>query len=80
HLSPVAPALRRQEINGEPGVIALIDGAIANAATFEMDGDRITHIYIQVNPDKLEPLAAALHMPIADWSSLLVQREQGTAS
>lgn len=80
HLSPVAPALRRQEINGEPGVIALIDGAIANAATFEMDGDRITHIYIQVNPDKLEPLAAALDMPIADWVSLVAQRAPGVAS
>ena len=45
--------------------------------TFDYDGDRITHLYIQVNPDKLEPLAAALHTPIADWKALLPQRGTG---
>lgn len=71
---PIRPELRPQAINGEPGALTMIDGAIGNAVTFDYDGDRITHLYIQVNPDKLEPLAAALHAPIADWKSLLPQR------
>lgn len=71
---PTRPELRPQALNGEPGAITVIDGAIGNAVTFDYDGDRITHLFIQVNPDKLEPLAAALHAPIADWKSLLPQR------
>lgn len=74
---PIAPEMRPQEINGEPGAITMIDGAIGNAVTFAIEGDRITHIYIQVNPDKLEPLANALHTPIADWMSLLPHRGTG---
>ncbi len=64
-LSPIEPELRLMEINGQPGAVTLIDGAIRNAATFEMDGDRITRIYIVANPDKLEPLAAAMHVPVS---------------
>lgn len=71
---PIQPEMRPQEINGEPGAITMIDGALGNALTFDLDGDRITHIYIQVNPDKLEPLATALNTPIADWMSLLPRR------
>ena len=74
---PIRPELRPQAINGEPGALTMIDGAIGNAVTFDYDGDRITHLYIQVNPDKLEPLAAALHTPIADWKALLPQRGTG---
>lgn len=76
---PVTPEMRPQAINGEPGVLTMIDGAIGNAVTFDFDADRITRIYIQVNPDKLEPLAAALHTPIADWMALLPQRGSGAA-
>jgi RNA polymerase sigma-70 factor (ECF subfamily) len=74
---PIKPEMRPQAINGEPGAITMIDGAIGNAVTFEFDGDRIAHIYIQVNPDKLEPLAAALDTPIADWMSLMPHRGTG---
>ncbi len=78
---PNRPELRPQAINGEPGAITVIDGAIGNAVTFDYDydGDRITHLYIQVNPDKLEPLAAALHAPIADWKALMPQRGKEAA-
>ena len=78
-ISRIRPELRPQVINGEPGALTLIDGAIGNAVTFDYDGDRITHLFIQVNPDKLEPLAAALHAPIADWMSLLPRRTPGAA-
>jgi RNA polymerase sigma-70 factor (ECF subfamily) len=71
--------MRPQEINGGLGAITLIDGAIGSAVTFDLDGDRITHIYIQVNPDKLGPLAAALHTSIADWMSLLPHRRTEAA-
>jgi RNA polymerase sigma-70 factor (ECF subfamily) len=76
---PTRPELRPQAINGEPGALTMIDGAIGNAVTFDYDGDHITRLYIQVNPDKLEPLAAALDTPLADWMSLLPQRETGAA-
>lgn len=71
---PDRPELRPQLINGEPGAITVIDGALGNAVTFDFAGGRIAHIYVQVNPDKLEPLAAALETPIADWMSLLPRR------
>ena len=76
---PNRPEMRPQEINGGLGAITLIDGAIGSAVTFDLDGDRITHIYIQVNPDKLGPLAAALHTSIADWMSLLPHRRTEAA-
>jgi RNA polymerase sigma-70 factor (ECF subfamily) len=76
---PIRPEMRPQAINGEPGALTMIDGAIGNAVTFDYEGDRITHLYIQANPDKLEPLAAALHAPIADWKSFLPQRGAGAA-
>lgn len=78
-LLPVTPEMRTHAINGEPGVLTLIDGAIGNAVTFDFADGRITHIYIQVNPDKLEPLASALQAPIADWMSLLPRRDPGAA-
>lgn len=64
-LSPVEPEMRLLEINGQSGAVTLIDGAIRNAATFEMDGDHITRIYIVANPDKLAALAAAMHVPVS---------------
>ena len=69
------PVMRLQEINGQPGVITLIDGALRNAATFEIDGDRISHIYIVANPDKLEALAEALYLPVS--LQLVPERQQG---
>jgi RNA polymerase sigma-70 factor, ECF subfamily len=76
---PATLEFRPQAINGEPGALTIIDGAIGNAVTFDFDGDRITHIYIQVNPDKLEPLAAALETPIADWMALMPHRRTEAA-
>ena len=78
-LLPIRPEMQPQAINGEPGAITMIDGALGNAVTFDFDGDRITHIYIQVNPDKLEPLSAALNRPLADWMALLPHRGTGAA-
>ncbi|MDQ2652766.1 MAG: RNA polymerase sigma-70 factor [Chloroflexota bacterium] len=69
------PQLRLLEINGQPGAVTLIDGAIRNAATFEMDGDRITHIFIVANPDKLEALAEAMHVPVS--LQLVPARQRG---
>ena len=47
------------ELNGEPGVVMhAADGWVA--MTFEVAGDRITRMWLVVNPAKLERLVAAL--------------------
>ena len=78
-LLPITPEMLPQAINGEPGAVTMVDGAIGNAVTFDFADDRITQIYIQVNPDKLEPLATALSAPLADWMALLPQRGNAVA-
>ena len=79
-LLPITPDMLPQAINGGPGAVTMVDGALGNAVTFDVADDRITQIYIQVNPDKLEPLATALQAPLADWMALLPQRGNAVAT
>lgn len=44
-------------INGEPGVIVSVDGAVAFAAAFEVEDDQVAAIWLVRNPDKLEHLS-----------------------
>ena len=50
-------AFRLVPINGETGVLALVDGSPAMAISFETDGVRILAAYNVVNPEKLAGIA-----------------------
>ena len=42
-------------VNGQPGLIAQQDGIIITVYAFEVVDNRITHIWVMRNPDKLRP-------------------------
>lgn len=46
-------------INGQWGLLRYIDGRLESAHSMETDGERITRIHVQRNPDKLRRLVAA---------------------
>ena len=52
-----APSLTILErtVNGQPGLVAQLDGVTVAVAAFDLAGDRITHIWAVRNPDKLRP-------------------------
>lgn len=47
-------------LNGGWGLLRFVDGQLESAHTIETDGERITHIQVQRNPDKLRLLAMAV--------------------
>lgn len=47
------PVVSATDINGEPGLLLMLDGAIFAAMTIECDGDRICALYAVRNPEKL---------------------------
>jgi RNA polymerase sigma-70 factor, ECF subfamily len=53
-------AYRLAWINGEPGLLRYIDGALESAQAFVTDGERIVAIYVVRNPDKLAGIAAVV--------------------
>jgi len=55
----LGPAVRMElvEINGEPGLLRFVDGALESAQTFEIEDERIVRIRAQRNPDKLAHIA-----------------------
>ena len=59
-LAPQATSFRVEAINGQLGIVTLIDGAVTNVITFDFADSGIRTIYIVVNPDKLRPVASAL--------------------
>ncbi|GAA1605876.1 RNA polymerase sigma factor SigJ [Kribbella sancticallisti] len=42
-------------VNGQPGLIAQLDGVTVGVIAFEVAGDRIRHIWAVRNPEKLRP-------------------------
>jgi hypothetical protein len=44
-----------RSVNGQPGLVALQDGVTVTVFAFDVAGDRITHIWVVRNPDKLRP-------------------------
>ena len=40
-------------VNGRPGALLLLDGVLDTVVTCDIDGDRVTGVYIVRNPDKL---------------------------
>jgi RNA polymerase sigma-70 factor, ECF subfamily len=59
-LAPAGTSFRIEAINGEPGIVTLIDGAVLNVVTFDFADSAIRAVYIVVNPDKLETVASSL--------------------
>jgi len=46
-------------VNGQPGLVAQQDGLIVTVFAFDVAGDRIRHIWVVRNPDKLRSWAAS---------------------
>jgi RNA polymerase sigma-70 factor (ECF subfamily) len=44
-------------VNGQPGLVAQLDGDTVTVMAFDVAGDRIKHIWAVRNPDKLRPWA-----------------------
>jgi RNA polymerase sigma factor (sigma-70 family) len=42
-------------VNGQPGLVTQLDGVTVTVMAFDVAGDRITHIWAVLNPDKLRP-------------------------
>ncbi|MDF2762805.1 MAG: hypothetical protein K0S83_1539, partial [Thermomicrobiales bacterium] len=53
-------SFRIESINGQSGIVTLIDGVVQNVVTFDFTDSAIRAIYIVVNPDKLRPVASAM--------------------
>lgn len=58
--SPVGFESRIAEINGEPGVVGLVDGRVVSAITFVVEHGLVRTIYIVANPEKLSRIAVPL--------------------
>ncbi|MBO2453028.1 RNA polymerase sigma factor SigJ [Actinomadura barringtoniae] len=54
---PPAPNLTLLErtVNGQPGLVAQLDGVTVSVLSFDIADDRIKHIWATLNPDKLQP-------------------------
>jgi RNA polymerase sigma-70 factor (ECF subfamily) len=52
--------IERVMINGQHAVLRYIDGELESAQSYESDGDRITRVHVQRNPEKLARLMAAI--------------------
>jgi RNA polymerase sigma factor (sigma-70 family) len=50
--------LAETTVNGQPGLIAQLDGVTVTVFAFDIAGDRITRIWAVRNPDKLRPWTA----------------------
>jgi RNA polymerase sigma-70 factor, ECF subfamily len=59
-LAPEGTSFRIEPINGQPGIVPLVAGAVATVVTFDFADSAIRAIYIVVNPDKLRPVASTL--------------------
>ncbi|GAA4444822.1 RNA polymerase sigma factor SigJ [Phytohabitans houttuyneae] len=60
YFADLAPRIRdmtllERTVNGQPGLVAQLDGATATVIAFEVAGARITHIWAVRNPEKLRP-------------------------
>jgi RNA polymerase sigma-70 factor (ECF subfamily) len=47
-----------RSVNGQPGLVAQLDGVTVTVMAFDVAGDRIRHIWAVRNPDKLRPWTA----------------------
>jgi RNA polymerase sigma factor (sigma-70 family) len=56
--APVNMTILERTVNGQPGLVAQQDGVTVTVFAFDVEGDRITHIWAVRNPDKLRPWTA----------------------
>lgn len=47
--------LLERTVNGQPGLVAQLDGVTVGVLAFDVTGEAITHIWAVLNPDKLRP-------------------------
>ncbi len=52
-------SLLERSVNGQPGLVSQQDGVTATVFAFEIAGDRIKHIWVVRNPEKLRPWITA---------------------
>ena len=52
---PDSLTLLERTVNGQPGLVALHDGATVTVFAFHIADDRIKHIWAVRNPEKLQP-------------------------
>jgi RNA polymerase sigma-70 factor (ECF subfamily) len=67
-LAPAGLRFRIEPINGQPGIVTLVDGAVQNVVAFDFTDSAIRSIYIVANPDKLRPVPRPC--PARTWRSL----------
>ncbi len=53
--APSTMTFLERTVNGQPGLVAEQDGVTVTVFAFEVAGDRIKHIWVVRNPDKLRP-------------------------
>ena len=51
------------QINGQWALLRFIDGSLESVQSYETDGQRLTRVLVQRNPDKLARIAAAYAQP-----------------
>jgi RNA polymerase sigma-70 factor, ECF subfamily len=52
---PSGMMIVERTVNGQPGLVAQLDGVTVSVFAFEVAGDKITNIWVMRNPDKLRP-------------------------
>ncbi len=52
---PVDVAFLERTVNGQPGLVLQHDGVIMTVFAFDVAGDRVKHIWVVRNPEKLRP-------------------------
>jgi RNA polymerase sigma factor (sigma-70 family) len=53
--APSTMAFVQRTVNGQPGLVAQLDGVVVTVFAFDVAGDRIKHIWVVRNPAKLRP-------------------------
>ena len=53
--APPDMTILERTVNGQPGMVAQLDGVTVAVYAFDIAGDRIKHIWAVLNPDKLRP-------------------------
>ncbi len=81
-LADMAPGLTLGEraVNGQPGLVAELDGAVVTVLAFDVAGDRITRIWTVRNPRSCEPGRRADRGPrtASTWSVDRHRRPEAT--
>jgi len=55
--APSNVAFLERTVNGQPGLVAQQDGVTVTVFAFDIAGDRVKHIWVMRNPEKLRPWA-----------------------